>query len=69
MQKKRREKELPDNERVFEFLKQLSKLQSASFFKKPVDVVEFKCANYYELIKSPMDLQTMGQRLVAGYLA
>lgn len=33
------------------------------FFLKPVDIQEFSCYDYYDVIKSPMDLTTMTVRL------
>ena len=56
MTKKKRERNLSENEQIFDFLKQLSRLQSSTFFKKPVDTVLYNCPNYYDLIKNPMDL-------------
>ena len=66
MSKKKREKNLPENEKVFDFLKQLTKLQSSCFFQKPVDTVLYNCPNYYEVIKKPMDLETMLEKLIDG---
>jgi len=66
MPQKRIPRELSENERIYDFLKQVSKLQNASFFRKPVDVVEYQCANYYEVITNPMDLMTMMNKLIQG---
>ena len=67
MSKKKRERNLPENEKIFDYLKQLGKLQSSCFFRKPVDIVLYNCANYYEVIKRPMDLETILFNLIQGY--
>jgi hypothetical protein len=66
MSQKRVPRELSDNERIYDFLKQVTKLQNAAFFRKPVDVVEYQCANYYNIITNPMDLHTMQIKLIEG---
>ncbi|KAL5494783.1 hypothetical protein ACEPAI_245 [Sanghuangporus weigelae] len=47
-------------------LKRLNNCKSARIFLQPVDPVRDKASDYYNVIKSPMDLQTMGHKLQNG---
>ncbi|OJA15957.1 TAF2 protein [Rhizopogon vesiculosus] len=47
-------------------LKKLKMHKSAVLFMQPVDPVRDHAPNYYEVIKNPMDLSTMGAKLEAG---
>ncbi len=68
-QKKRdnKQKDLPLGGRLYELLKNIVKLQSSEFFRVPVDAVKYNCQNYYEVIKHPMDLGTMKNKLLSGH--
>ncbi|KAH8110586.1 hypothetical protein DFH11DRAFT_1619105 [Phellopilus nigrolimitatus] len=50
-----------------EVLKNLLKLPQAVIFARPVDPHMDGCPTYYDEIKNPMDLGTMGLRLGQGY--
>ncbi|KAI5120798.1 hypothetical protein M0805_002425 [Coniferiporia weirii] len=47
-------------------LKRLSSFKHAAIFLQPVDPIRDKAPNYFEVIKTPMDLQTMGAKLQNG---
>ncbi|KAG2155663.1 TATA-binding protein associated factor Taf2 [Suillus clintonianus] len=47
-------------------LKKLTMHKSAVLFMQPVDPVRDHAPNYYEVIKNPMDLSTMGAKVEAG---
>jgi hypothetical protein len=42
----------------------ISKTEIATIFAKPVDPIKHKAPNYYEIIKHPMDLKRIKQKLV-----
>jgi hypothetical protein len=44
------------DEYTYEMLLEISKLGCSEAFRFPVDVEVNGCANYYEVIKTPMDL-------------
>ncbi|KAI0718881.1 hypothetical protein C8T65DRAFT_569811 [Cerioporus squamosus] len=47
-------------------LKKLQEHKKALLFRQPVDPVRDKAPNYFDIIKSPMDLGTMGAKLKQG---
>ncbi|KAG8219438.1 hypothetical protein J3R82DRAFT_365 [Butyriboletus roseoflavus] len=48
-------------------LKKLKLHKNAMLFMQPVDPVRDHAPNYYEVIKNPMDLSTMGAKLAEGH--
>ncbi|KAG9313991.1 hypothetical protein JVU11DRAFT_4768 [Chiua virens] len=48
-------------------LKKLKMYKNAALFMQPVDPVRDHAPNYYEVIKNPMDLSTMGAKLEEGH--
>lgn len=53
-------------ERIYDFIKQISKLQTAADFREPVDPIKYGCFNYYDIIEKPMDLLTLKENLLNG---
>ncbi|TDL26427.1 TATA-binding protein associated factor Taf2 [Rickenella mellea] len=47
-------------------LKKLMDYKSSLIFRQPVDPVRDKAPNYFEIIKNPIDLSTMGAKLSEG---
>jgi len=43
-------------EHTYEVLLEINKLECSKEFRYPVDVKENNCPNYFEIIKTPMDL-------------
>jgi len=64
--KENKYKELSLGGKLFDLLKNISKLQCSEFFRVPVDAQKYNCPNYYEVIKNPMDLLTMKNNLLLG---
>lgn len=48
-------------------MQHLSKNKSAGAFRQPVDVVGLGLPNYYDIVKEPMDLSLVRDRLSRGY--
>ncbi|GMH32759.1 hypothetical protein BSKO_00593 [Bryopsis sp. KO-2023] len=47
-------------------LTQLKKSSNAGPFLNPVDPVELKCYDYFDIVKQPMDMKTVGSKLKMG---
>ena len=52
----KKKKELSLQTELQELVEGLYKLKVSLHFRKPVDVVEYKCFDYYQIVKEPMDL-------------
>jgi hypothetical protein len=48
--------------RLTKLLSQLRQKNCFVYFLEPVDVVKFDCKDYYDVVRYPMDLQTMEVR-------
>lgn len=48
-------------------LRNIKKSKSAAAFAKPVDAIALHIPQYYDIIKNPVDLSTMEQRLKSGH--
>lgn len=46
-------------EHIYEMLLELAKLDCSLSFRYPVDTIMLQCANYFDVIKEPMDLSTL----------
>ena len=46
-------------EHLYDMVLELFKLECSSIFRFKVDPVAEKCPDYYEIIKNPMDLNTL----------
>jgi len=54
------------SERLYWYHVDLTKLACAEYFREPVDVQKFYCFNYYDVIKNPMDLNKMKDKMLEG---
>ena len=57
-------KEYNMEEHIYVMLLELIKLECSNFFRNPVDVVLAKCPDYYDVVKQPMDLNTIKVKLL-----
>lgn len=53
-----------DRGKLKTFLTNLRSHPDAVYFNEPVDPIKHLCANYFDVIKNPMDLSTMENKLV-----